>query len=174
VTGIDAHAGPVGAFGAARRVLCTHCAKKGGHLGPVSPDAHGDRGNHCVSRHGTAQILTRSQHSDEESAQRMFPPDNVRLLSESAVVALCTDACQGAFRGATGTPIDCRALRNVLCRNAPLDPLALPRRITFGPPTPPSPRAAPAPRRPIRGRCSRRRSPPPAPQHSSQDGPFQA
>ena len=70
-----------------RTVRCARAVRKGGHFGPVSPDGQADRGNHCVPRRRTTQILTQSQNSDTELKQSMFHTENPRLLCKSAVFA---------------------------------------------------------------------------------------
>ena len=46
--------------------------------------------DYCVPIRRTAQILTQSHNSDNEEKQTIFPTENVRLLSKSAVFALWT------------------------------------------------------------------------------------
>ena len=59
---------------------------------PVFPDGQDNRDNHCSPRHRTAQIPTQFKNSENESKRTMFHAENARLLSESAVSALWTDA----------------------------------------------------------------------------------
>ena len=75
----------------AHRALCLRCAKSRlFFFGPVFPDGQGDRGHYCVPRHRTTRILTQSKNSDDELKQTMFPTNNARVLSKSAVLALWT------------------------------------------------------------------------------------
>ena len=55
--------------------------RKVGCCGPGFPDGQGDRGNHCVPMHRTAQTPTQSKNSANELKQMMFHTENARLLS---------------------------------------------------------------------------------------------
>ena len=61
-------------------MCCAHAVRNVGYILPVPPDGPGDRGNYCFSIHRTAQIVTQSQSSDNESKQTMFRAENARLL----------------------------------------------------------------------------------------------
>ena len=66
---------------------CARAVRKVGYLGPITPEGQGDRGHYSMPIRRPVQILTQSNHSDDELKQTIFPTANAGLLSESAVVA---------------------------------------------------------------------------------------
>ena len=66
---------------------------------------------------GLPQIPTQSNSSDKELTQTMFPSENARLLSKSAVFALCSPG-GGWYPG--WSQEGQRAI-GALCRNAPME-----------------------------------------------------
>ena len=81
------------------------------------PDGQGNRGNYCVPRNRTAQILTQPKNSDDS----MFHTENAKLLSKSAVFALRTYASPvvGGLQGGHGKPDLLMGAVRALCRTAP-------------------------------------------------------
>ena len=84
---------------------CAHAVRRVGYFGPVSPDGQSDRSHYSVPTRRTAQILTQSKNSDDESKQTMFCTANAGSLSQSAVLprGRMLPRRWGVFRAVTGT-----------------------------------------------------------------------
>ena len=85
------------------------------------PQWPSDRSDPCDTMHGTTQILTQSRNSGNELKQTIFPTNNARLLSRSAVVALWTWLPRWGGGGGVqgGHAMVLLGVVRALCRTAP-------------------------------------------------------
>ena len=93
----------------------------------LSPDGQGDRGNHCVPTHRTAQILIQSKNSDNEVKQTMFHTENARILSTICPTLLFLPWTYASpsvviFQGGHGKTTLLLGAVRALCKNTPKVP----------------------------------------------------